>query len=96
MSGFILTAMHVNSAVEYQKTSSDKTVATSVNKCKLIDRAMKVTGPCRDIEPRFDPTKGTPDQYLPVTALFKSGESSVEQHEKHSHDLRCYRGSWLC
>ena len=47
----------------------DKAVAESVSRRALIKRAMQITGTRWDVEPRFDPTKGIVDQYLPGTGL---------------------------
>jgi choline-sulfatase len=47
----------------------DKAVAGSVRRRALIKRAMQIAGTRWDVEPRFDPTKGIIDQYLPGTGL---------------------------
>lgn len=49
---------------KFDPDAIDKAVTTSVKKRQLIDRAMKITITRWDIEPRFDPTKGSTDQYL--------------------------------
>jgi choline-sulfatase len=47
----------------------DRAVGESVRKRALVKRAMQITGTRWDVEPRFDPTKGITDQYLPDAKL---------------------------
>jgi choline-sulfatase len=47
----------------------DRAVAESVRKRALVKRAMQMSGTRWDVEPRFDPTKGITDQYLPDARL---------------------------
>lgn len=47
----------------------DQAVMDSVRKRTLVKRAMEITGTRWDIEPRFDPSQGITDQYLPGKSL---------------------------
>jgi choline-sulfatase len=54
---------------QFDPDGIERAVTESVRKRDLIKRAMGITGTRWDVEPRFDPTKGVTDQYLPGTRL---------------------------
>lgn len=53
----------------FEPDAIDTAVRESVRKRTLIKRAMEITNTRWDVEPRFDPTKGVVDQYLPGMSL---------------------------
>ena len=54
---------------QFDPDAIDKAVTESVRKRTLVKRAMDISGTRWDVEPRFDPTKGITDQYLPGKSL---------------------------
>lgn len=54
---------------QFDPEAIDQAISESVRKRTLIKQAMEITGMRWDVEPRFDPTVGILDQYLPGKSL---------------------------